>query len=225
MTRALKAAVTLLLFTLLPIGLAQSIWSGRISGLPDEAAGIGLYVYNFEQPFGDVQGRLGKLNNHKFRSKVASGVLNSDKTFLLEPNVGAVQKVGNDLAPRQVLRLSKLTFGKKVVVTPEDARLSAVAFGIEDTRGEYIGSIVPKEGKSLLRYGYLTLVVAHEPTLVEGSVWDVQDDLRIVYDATISKGLNVLRAGTRLGLLNLLEPRMVIDSVSESPEEWIYRSY
>ena len=62
--------------------------------------------------------------------------------------------------------------------------MEVVVFGVENSRGDYIGSIVPRDEGDQFFIIYPYLLLAHEPTLVEGLVWGPKNEIVVVYDAT-----------------------------------------
>lgn len=94
--------------------------------------------------------------------------------------------------------------------------------GVEDSRSDYIGSIVPRSEGDEWSVIYPHLLLAGEPTLIEGSLWDPENGITVVYDATMPQGLSLLRTGAEV---NFTDPTMVIDTISESPSEWVYQAW
>lgn len=228
-----KQIVVLLLVTRFGFGLAQNPWSGLVFGLPDEAARLGLYVLDFEaltasgtlSGGGQSGGGTSSSESADFRElyrKVAAGTLGDDGTFGMGTNLEAVEAMGRVLPPRRIFGLLNLVVGEKLVVVPEDARVSVVVFGVEDSRGDYIGSIVPRGEVDGLSITYPYLLLAGEPTLIEGSLWEPENGIMVVYDATMPQGFSLLRTGAEV---NFFDPKMVVDTISESPSEWVYHTW
>lgn len=223
-----RQIVVLLAFTLFGFGMAQNTWSGLVFGLPDEAAGLGLYVLDLEALLtsagqsGGGQSGYESADFSKFYQKVAPGTLGDDGSFSMGLNLEAVQATERALPPRRIFGLLKLTVGEGLVVVPEDARVSMVVFGVEDSRGTYIGSIVPRHAGDQLSVTYPYLLLAGEPTLVEGALWEPENEVTVVYDATMPRGFSLLRTGAEV---SFLDPKMVINTVPESPREWVYQAW
>lgn len=228
-----KQIVVLLVLTLFGMGLAQNTWSGLVFGLPDEAAGLGLYVLDFEaltasgtlsgggQSGGGTSGNESADFGELYR-KVAPGTLGDDGTFSMGTNLEAVEATDRALPPRRIFGLLNLMVGGELVVVPEDARVSVVVFGVEDSRGDYIGSIVPRSEGDEWSVIYPYLLLAGKPTLIEGSLWEPENGITVVYDATMPQGFSLLRTGAEV---NFFDPTMVVGTLSESPSEWVYQAW
>lgn len=212
-----KQTAALFVLIVLGAGLAQT-WSGTVTGLPIEAAGIGLYVLDFEAlmkgqsssegvDFGDVY------------QKIGPGSLSRDGSFTVGAAFAAVQRPGAALPLTRALTLLDFTGTENLSLVPEDAQVLVVAFEVENRRGERIGSVIPEdEGRFTI---WPTLLFTHVPVRIEGSVWNPNFERKTAYDTLFSPGFNLL--GVSVGL-NFLNPRLKVRAISESPRQWVYQN-
>lgn len=212
MTHLGKQTATLFLLALLSLGLAQSTWAGHISGLPDEATEIGLYVLDFERLMTSDNLGYGDVSQ-----KVAAGELKRDGRFSVETSLEAVQKAGHPLSPRQAFTLSSYAWGEDLTVAPRNAKISMAYLAIENKRGSYIGVIHPQQDPTFIDSP--PIFVAHQPVKIEGSVPDPVPESPLVYDVEMATGFNTVK----LVGLEPSAPNFVLTSDSRSPQRWVFQ--
>lgn len=197
----------LFVFALVSVGWAQNSWSGTVFGLPNEAAKVGLYLVDNEK----LSTKVIYTTKDVFFDRVASGSLSKTGTFRVRAEPEKVQKA---LPARRILTLSGSPWGDAKVV-PADARLSTAMIGVENARGDLIGEIIPRD-KGRLRWPYLLL--AHQPTLIEGSARtsELGRNTLYTYDAPLIQGFNLLQivGGPK---------HKIITTTSTSPQWWLYK--
>lgn len=196
-------------FTLLSVGWAQNSWSGTVFGLPGEAAKVGLYLVDNEK----LSTKVIYTTQDVFFDRVASGSLSESGTFRVRAKPEEVQKA---LPARRILTLSGSPWGDAKVV-PADARLSTAMIGVENARGDLIGEIIPRDEEGL---SWPYLLLAHQPTLIEGDARTskMELDTLYTYDAPMTQGFNLLQ------IVGGPEHK-IITTTPASPEWWLYESF
>ncbi len=217
--------VVLIVWLVVSSASAQSeVWSGLVFGLPEEAAGVALYVVDVELMGSESSASGGAgADLSQLYERVASGELNDDGTFTIEADAAEVLARGKAVRADRFFTVVGLAQGVTFQVTPEDAHLSLVTFGVEDEQGVYLGSLAPREASgeglaTLIMYPFP--VMAHEPTLVEGAGPDAE--VPVVFDLTMPRGLSLVRAEA---VASFFDSQMRFGALSEAPREWLCQNY